>query len=85
MVGLLDLAARHACEATLADHLTTILDAGDLPDLDAIRAIFAPDEGDKAASVIDTVTVTAPDLADYDQLLGTFSAGGANTGTEARS
>lgn len=86
MVGLLDLAANHACEGTLADHLTTILDAGEMPDLTAIRAIFAPEEGDKAASVIDTVTVRAPNLADYDQLLGMFGAGVPNTASaEARS
>ena len=37
MVGLLELAATGACEAALAERLDAILDAGQLPDLVALR------------------------------------------------
>ncbi|KOX50189.1 hypothetical protein ADL19_19580, partial [Streptomyces purpurogeneiscleroticus] len=41
-VGLLHLAATHACEGQLADHLDAVIDAGRLPDLDTARAAVAP-------------------------------------------
>lgn len=37
-VGLLHLAATHACESQLADHLDAVIDAGRLPDFDTARA-----------------------------------------------
>jgi hypothetical protein len=43
-VGLLALAHERACEAELADAIDAILDAGALPDLDALRARFKPDD-----------------------------------------
>jgi hypothetical protein len=64
MVGLLDLAATGACEAELADRLDAILDAGQLPDLVALKDAFAP----KTPQVVD-VTIPAPDLAAYNHLL----------------
>jgi hypothetical protein len=64
-VGLLHLAAMHGCEATLADHLAAVLDAGGTPDLEAARAAIVP----PAPTAIPAVTVPAPDLAGYDALL----------------
>jgi transposase InsO family protein len=64
-VGLLHLAAMHGCEATLADHLAAVLDAGGTPDLEAARAAIVP----SAPTAIPAVTVPAPDLAGYDALL----------------
>ncbi len=43
MVDLLALANERGCEAELADQLTADLDAGRLPDLNQLRAHFAPD------------------------------------------
>lgn len=64
MVGLLDLAASQACEAALAERLDAILAAGQLPNLAALKAAFAP----QAAPVAD-VAIPPPDLAGYDGLL----------------
>ena len=64
MVGLLDLAANGACEAALAERLDAILDAGALPDIDALKAEFAPKTKPPA-----DVTIPLPDLAAYNQLL----------------
>ena len=64
MVGLLELAATGACEAALADRLDAILDAGQLPDLLALKDQFAP----KTPQVAD-VTIPAPDLGAYNHLL----------------
>jgi hypothetical protein len=64
-VGLLHLAAMHGCEATLADHLAAVLDAGDTPDLEAARAAVVP----PAPTAIPAVTVPPPDPAGYDALL----------------
>jgi hypothetical protein len=63
MVGLLALAHEHACEAELAQMLDALLEAGVLPDLDALRRRFAP-----VADVVPTVIVSLPDLAAYDAL-----------------
>ncbi len=64
MVGLLELAATGACEAALADRLDAILDAGQVPDLLALKDEFAP----KTQQVAD-VTIPAPDLSAYNHLL----------------
>jgi hypothetical protein len=68
-VGLLHLAATHACEAQLAVYLDTVLDAGLVPDLDQARTAVAP----AAAATAPIVHVIAPDLAVYDRLLPTFT------------
>lgn len=68
-VGLLHLAALHACEAQLADYLDRILDAGAIPDLDEARAAVAP--------IVDSnpvVTIIPPDLRAYDSLLPVLTA-----------
>ena len=64
MVGLLDLAANGACEAALAERLDAILDAGALPDIDALKTEFAP-----KTKPPDDVTIPLPDLAAYNSLL----------------
>jgi hypothetical protein len=63
-VGLLHLAASHACEAQLAEHLEAVLAAGGLPDLEAARAAVAP-----VPPRMPTLEVPLPDLAAYDELL----------------
>jgi hypothetical protein len=65
MVGLLALAHERACEADLAAELEAILAAGRLPDLDALRARFAPTGAD-----LPQVTVAMPPAGAYDALLG---------------
>jgi hypothetical protein len=65
MVGLLDLAARGACEAALAQRLTVLLDAGQLPDLAGLTSDLAP-----TAPTAVLVPIDPPDLAAYDTLLG---------------
>jgi hypothetical protein len=64
MVGLLDLAARGACEVQLANVLGDLLQAGTLPELAGLEERFAP----KATPVPD-VSVELPPLADYDALM----------------
>ncbi len=64
MVGLLDLAARGACEADLAQVLAGLLQAGTLPDLPGLEERFAP-----RVAELPEVTVELPTLADYDTLL----------------
>jgi hypothetical protein len=71
LVGLLALAHERACEAELAQAIDADLDAGKLPDLDALRQRFAP----AAAAVPDVVVELAP-LHLYDEL-GTVRSGGA--------
>jgi transposase InsO family protein len=63
MVDLLALAHERACEAALADHLREDLDAGRLPDLKSLRALFCPD----ADAVPDIVVSYAP-LSAYEEL-----------------
>ncbi len=63
-VGLLHLAAMHACEARLAEHLDAVLADGRLPDIETARAAVAP-----VPAQMPVVTVTAPDPAPYDRLL----------------
>jgi len=64
MVGLLELAARSACEAALAQRLTQLLDAGLLPELALLEAEFAPRE-----PATPEVCVQLPALASFDALL----------------
>jgi hypothetical protein len=63
-VGMLHLAATHACEAQLAEHLEAVLADGGLPDIETARAAVAP-----VPAQLPVVTVNAPDLAAYDGLL----------------
>jgi hypothetical protein len=53
------------CEALLADHLSAVLDAGGIPDLEAARAAVVP----PILAAAPAVTVPAPNLAIYDELL----------------
>jgi hypothetical protein len=70
MVELLSLAHQRACEAELAHLLEAQLDQGQIPDLEAIRARFAP----KLASLPEVIVRLAA-LSAYDALHST--AGGA--------
>ena len=72
MVDLLALAHERGCEAELADQLTADLDAGRLPELNRLRAHFAPDP----AHLPNVVVQLAP-LATYECLIGTAETGGA--------
>jgi hypothetical protein len=63
MVGLLALAHDRACEAELADAIDAVLDAGGLPDLDALSARFTAD-----GVVIPQVAVALVPLTTYDEL-----------------
>lgn len=64
MVGLLDLAARGACEIALAEVLGDLLQAGTLPDLPGLEERFAP-----RVAELPEVTIALPSLAGYDSLL----------------
>lgn len=64
MVGLLDLAARGACEAQLAQVLGDLHQAGTLPELAGLEEKFAP-----SAPPIPDVKVELPTLASYDSLI----------------
>jgi hypothetical protein len=64
MVGLLALAHERVCEAELAGVLDAELDVGRLPDIDALRQRFTPDE-----PAMPQVTVELADLAAYDALV----------------
>jgi hypothetical protein len=63
MVDLLALAHEQACEAQLAERLSEDLDAGRLPDLKRLRALFSPD----ADAVPDIMVCYAP-LSAYEEL-----------------
>jgi hypothetical protein len=63
MVGLLALAHDRACEAELAAAIDAVLDAGGLPDLDALRERFKPER-----VAIPQVAVALVPLATYDEL-----------------
>jgi hypothetical protein len=71
MVGLLALAHERACEAELAQAIDIELDAGRLPDLDALCRRFAPNPDG-----FPEVTVEQVSLHLYDEL-GTVWPGGA--------
>ena len=68
-VALLALAHERNCEAALAERLEAALDAGAVPDIDALAAAFAP-----AATPLPTVNVELGSLADYDVLLAATPA-----------
>jgi hypothetical protein len=64
MVRLLALAHERGCEAELATELEAVLGCGQLPDLEALEARFAP-----ASTSSPQVTVTLPSAVAYDALL----------------
>lgn len=64
MVGLLDLAARGACEVELAHVLGDLLQADTLPELEGLAEKFSPKE-----TPVPEVKVQLPALADYDSLI----------------
>ena len=59
MVDLLALAHERACEADLAVRLDEDLEAGRLPDLKSLRALFSPDAGAVPDIVISHVPLSA--------------------------
>lgn len=63
-VALLDIAARGDCVETLARRIDATLDAGQLPDVAALREEFLP----TVRSTHD-VTIPPPDVAGYNRLL----------------
>jgi hypothetical protein len=65
MVNLLALAHERGCEAELATLLGADLAAGQLPDLAALRARFAPDP-----AALPEVAVLLTPLAAYEALAG---------------
>ena len=69
MVELLTIAHERGCESQLADELATCLDAGQLPDIAALRARFAPDP----ANLPNIVVHLAP-LNAYEALIGSGDA-----------
>jgi hypothetical protein len=72
-VGLLHIAATLACEARLADWLDAVLDRGELPDLEAVRAAMAPPQ-----VIMPVVTIPPPDLGAYDGLFGVMTGESEN-------
>lgn len=70
MVGLLALAHDRVCERELAEQLAEILDAGELPDIAALRRLFSP-----AAVEMPDVSVHLAPLNGYEALIGTAYAG----------
>ena len=73
MVGLLWLAHERACEADLAAALDATLEAGQLPDLAALKRRFQPHQTDAPA-----ITVTLPLATAYATLLATTATTGAS-------
>ncbi len=63
-VGLLALAHEESCEAELAEEIDRALDAGRIPDLDRLKARFAPRRGE-----MPSVDVARPPLMGYGALL----------------
>lgn len=68
-VGLLALSHDRGCERELAEELARTLDAGDLPDLAAMQALFGPDP-----DALPTVTVQLASLNGYEALIGAGEA-----------
>ena len=64
MLELLELAAAEGCEVALAHELAMLLERGELPDPDSLRAQFAPRPAQMPA-----VAVHLPALATYDALV----------------
>jgi len=71
-VELLSLAHERGCEADLAAALSEHLDAGEMPDLNTLRARFAPDPGR-----LPEVSVMLTPLAAYEALIGDSQQGEA--------
>jgi hypothetical protein len=71
-VELLALAHDRGCERELADELDRTLDAGQLPDLAALRALFGPDP-----ARLPTVHVQLASLNGYEALIGAACTGEA--------
>ena len=69
-VELLALAHDRGCERELAEELARTLDAGDLPDIAALRSLFGPDP-----ARLPTVRVQLAFLNGYEALIGTAYAG----------
>ncbi|RRH86897.1 IS21 family transposase [Mesorhizobium tamadayense] len=69
-VELLALAHDRGCERELAEQLAEILDAGDLPDIAALRTLFGPDP-----ARLPTVSVQLACLNGYEALIGTAYTG----------
>jgi hypothetical protein len=65
MVGLLELAARQACEAELAEALEALLAQGELPELAALAARFEP-----RLQAPPSLDVPLPAITLYDALIG---------------
>lgn len=63
MIGLLELAAGHGCEAALAVELAQCAERNELPDLQQLAGRFAPRQAQ-----LPTVTVQLPSPAVYDAL-----------------
>jgi len=63
--GLLALAHEQACEAELAAALDEVIDAGDLPDLDALRRRFSS----TSPAPLPAVDVVMPRASTYDDLI----------------
>lgn len=68
-VELLALAHDRGCERELAEELARTLDAGELPNLAAMRALFGPDP-----AKLPTVHVQLASLNGYEALIGTGEA-----------
>jgi len=64
IVGLLELAGNYSVEAELAQRLDVLLELGELPDLEALFAEFAPRQAE-----CPIVLVEMPDASIYDALL----------------
>ena len=64
IVGLLELAGNYGVEAELAQRLDVLLELGELPDLEALFAQFAPRQAE-----CPIVLVEMPDASIYDALL----------------
>jgi hypothetical protein len=65
MTDLLALAHERGCESELADKLSTALEAGQLPDMAALRAHFAPDP-----AALPNVEIHLAPLNVYEALIG---------------
>ncbi len=64
MVGLLELAAADGCEVAVAHELAQLLERAELPDLESLRARFAP-----RSPQMPIVSIRLPALALYDALV----------------
>lgn len=66
LVELLAIAHERGCERELADELSAYLEAKQLPDIDVVRARFAPDPAQLPHVVVDLASLNA-----YEHLIGT--------------